>query len=213
LKAALAAVVSQFAPAMTEEQKQALLASDAALKAACDAFSALNAEQREHFASVVGLRSKKAAATTTTTRSIAKAAKADVDPAVKALASEVFSVTNPTAAHYALLARAASGELITQHEWWITRDLNPMYIDAKAWYVDANRAKDKRTNPRGQPAIDARNLTQLRAAIEYIQVLSYTSRREARAYLRCAEIAIQAQNARAAAQSEQAPAAEQALAA
>jgi hypothetical protein len=198
LNAALSSVVSKFAPAMTEAKKAELLASDTALKAAADAFNALSDQQKDDFAQIVGLKTRRATSTSEekAAKANAKKVREEMDPAIKALACEVFFAKEPTLEQYAKLASASAGELPAEIDW---TEISPVYYIEKDRFYDVPRAKDTRKHARITPAIKARDLDMLKASIAYMNTCKPEQQgrhgvRMCRAYARLAQIALEAQN-------------------
>ena len=98
---ALQAEVAKVKKTLTDEQKAELLSSSAALKAAVDAFNALNEEAKEHFPLLIKKARKPAA----------RKGKAELDAELVQLAKDIFSIETPNKSHFDRIESARAGEL------------------------------------------------------------------------------------------------------
>ena len=173
LNAALAKITAQHAPALTDAQKGEMLASDTALRAACEAFNLLNDQQKEAFAQITGAKFRKTAE---------KKAKAEIDPATLKLAIKIFQVGSPSPEQYEALAAAKAGIMPEK----------PSFADKKAeiYHQVMKSASTKRIFA----AVESRDLDALRDQLD-LTVSTHTANRIIKAYGLLAEIAIASQKA------------------
>jgi len=177
LDAALAKVSAEYV-APSAEQIAGMLASDAALKAAVEAFQALSMDAREKFSQITGLRSRKTAE---------KKAKVEVDPALQRKVRVALRITVPSAEDYAAFAAAEAGIMPVAPK-------EEDFLGKKATiYHQVWKSKSTKTL---FAAVNAHDLAALEDELLFIdsKPTLHTAGHVIRTYGKLAEIAIKAQN-------------------